>query len=84
MGDDKRTIEQVKASVSAQNEAEKSKIDPAKIEEKDCGTHQVVHASNGYTSRTWFFRDGKLVGERTGTDYGKGSCAGEQLSDCKK
>ena len=84
MGDDKTTIDDARASVSAQNEREKSKIDPSRIEEYDCGPHHVVHASNGYTSRSWYFRDGKLVGRRSTTDHDKGSCAGEQLSDCKK
>lgn len=55
-----------------------SKIPASRLYKSRCNDLDILLISNGFTSKSYIFRQGKLVGTRDGTDYGQNSCEGEQ------
>lgn len=55
-----------------------NKIPDSHLVKSRCKDLDILLITNGYTSEMYVFRQGKLVGTANGTDYGPGSCQGEQ------
>lgn len=55
-----------------------NKIPDSHLEKSRCKDIDILRITNGFTSETYFFRQGQLVGTYNGTDYGYNRCQGEQ------